>query len=82
MKTKEMLNLCDACCDGHLRSKVRKETCEYRGSDGQLSVHFSVCDKCKAEILDATDLLENKREWVRFKKMVDGIPFVQLLILY
>lgn len=74
MKTKETLNLCDACCEGYLHSKMRKEKCEYRGSDGQLSVHFSVCDNCKAELLNATDLLENKREWVRFKKMVDGIP--------
>ncbi|MEQ1740974.1 MAG: type II toxin-antitoxin system MqsA family antitoxin [Candidatus Nitrotoga sp.] len=74
MKTKGIINLCDACCEGHLHSTMRNEKCEYKGTHGQLAIHFSACDICKAEILDASDLLENKREWVRFKKKVDHIP--------
>lgn len=74
MNNQKVSNLCDACCEGHLHPAARNEKCEYKGTHGQLAIHFSVCDVCKAEILDASDLLENKREWVRFKKRVCCIP--------
>lgn len=53
---------------------TRDEDVEYKDTRGQLAIHFSVCDVCKAEISDASDLLKNKREWIRFKKKVDHIP--------
>lgn len=74
MKSKRIINLCDACCEGQLHSTMRNEEFEYKGTHSQLIIHFSACDICKAEILDASNLLENKREWVRFKKKVDHIP--------
>lgn len=74
MKNKGIINRCDACCEGHLHSTMRNEEFEYKGAHSQLIMHFSVCDICKAEILGASNLLENKREWVRFKKKIDHIP--------
>jgi len=74
MKNKGTKNLCDACCEGQLHSAMRNEEFEYKGTHSQLLIHFSACDICKAEILDASNLLENKREWVRFKKRIDHIP--------
>ena len=74
MKNQGVTNLWDACCEGHLHTMTRDEDVEYKDTRGQLAIHFSVCDVCKAEISDASDLLKNKREWIRFKKKVDHIP--------
>lgn len=53
---------------------TRNEDVEYKGTHSQLVIHFSVCDICKVEISDASNLLKNKREWIRFRKKVDNIP--------
>lgn len=74
MKSVESLQLCDACCEGYLHPKIRTKNEEYKGASGQIDLHYSVCDNCGSELLDAADLLNNKREWVRFKKKVDGVP--------
>lgn len=74
MENKKSLQLCDACCEGRLHPVTYNEPVEYKGTQGQLIVHYSVCDVCKAEISDASDLLKNKRELVRFKKRVDHVP--------
>lgn len=68
------LQLCDACCEGRLHPVTHNEPVEYHGTQGHFVVHYSVCDVCKAEISDASDLLKNKRELVRFKKRVDHVP--------
>lgn len=68
------MQLCDACGEGRLHPVTSKEAAEYKGNHGQFVVHYSVCEVCKAEIVDAADSLKNKREWVRFKKVVDHIP--------
>lgn len=74
MKSVETLQLCDACVEGRLHPKTRSQNEEYKGAHGQVTFLYSVCDVCGSELLDAADLLNNKREWVRFKKRVDGIP--------
>lgn len=74
MKNVETLQLCDACGEGRLHPKTRNESEEYKAVQGQLVFHYSVCDVCGSELLDGADLLNNKREWVRFKKRVDGVP--------
>lgn len=74
MENMKSLQLCDACGEGRLHPVTHNEPVEYRGTQGQFIVHYSVCDVCKAEISDASDLLRNKRELVRFKKRVDHVP--------
>ena len=74
MENKESLQLCDACCEGRLHPKSSNEAAENKDIQGQFVIHYSVCDVCNAEIIDAADSLRNKREWVRLKKRVDNIP--------
>jgi HTH-type transcriptional regulator/antitoxin MqsA len=74
MENSKTMQSCDACGEGHLHPMISKKAAEYKGSHGQVVLHYSVCDVCKAELVGATESLKNKREWVRFKKAVDHIP--------
>lgn len=74
MEKKKSMQLCDACCEGRLHPMKSNEPVEYKGINGQLIIHYSICDVCKAELSDASDLLKNKHELVRFKKKVDHVP--------
>jgi HTH-type transcriptional regulator/antitoxin MqsA len=74
MRNIETLPMCDACGEGKLHHKTRNVPEKYKSVEGQLAFQYSVCDVCRSEILDAADLLNNKREWVRFKKRVERVP--------
>jgi HTH-type transcriptional regulator / antitoxin MqsA len=74
MNTKTSLITCEACGEGHLHPKTGWDDVEYKGQHGKIHHHYSICDVCGSELADAKQLLENKREWVRFRKQVDNVP--------
>lgn len=65
---------CEACCKGHLHPKSDWDAVEYKGQSGKIYHHYSVCDVCGSELANAQQTLDNKREFVRFRKLVDNIP--------
>ncbi len=74
MVNKKLLHICDACCEGQLHPKTSMKTTEYRGIQSEYILYYSVCDVCKAELADGSDMLKNKREFIRLKKKIDDIP--------
>ncbi len=64
---------CPICGEGNLSEKVSKERVDYKGRTAELDLHFSVCDSCGSEQADAEQVRMNKRNMVRFKKLVDGL---------
>jgi HTH-type transcriptional regulator/antitoxin MqsA len=65
--------LCPVCGEGHLHAEVGSNTVEYKGRTAQLPLHFSVCDVCGCEQGSTTELRDNKRAMLAFKKTVDGL---------
>ena len=64
---------CPICGEGTLTGQKGKNNVEYKGHIAELEVHYSVCDVCKSEQADATQLRANKRLMNAFKKKVDGL---------
>jgi len=64
---------CPICGAGNLCSKIGKNSVEYRGQTRELDIYFSLCDGCGSEQADATQIRNNKRLMVAFKKQVDGL---------
>lgn len=65
---------CDACGEGQLHPKTTWDDVEYKTQHGKIRHHYSVCDVCGSELANAQQMLENKRELIRFRKQVDNIP--------
>lgn len=65
---------CPVCENGHLTQQSVFDAVEYKGQKGNIPHYFSHCDVCGSEIADAAQTLENKREWVKFRKQIDGVP--------
>jgi HTH-type transcriptional regulator / antitoxin MqsA len=74
MNAKFSLLPCDACGEGNLHPKIACDAVEYKSHHGKIRRHYSVCDVCGSELADAQQMLENRRELVRFKKQVDNVP--------
>lgn len=66
---------CDACGEGQLHPKTAWDAVEYKAQHGKIRHHYSVCDVCGSELANAQQMLENKRELIRFRKQVDDVPF-------
>lgn len=73
MNTKVRL-VCGICGEGRLTPVVEQQTVSHKEVSGHAALHYSVCDVCQSEVADAKDLLANKREIIKFKKGVEGIP--------
>lgn len=65
--------LCTACGEGRLSSHVEMEQFEYGGTQGQVPMHYSVCNHCGSELTGATEARVNKRAANAFKKEVDRL---------
>ncbi|MDP2197255.1 MAG: type II toxin-antitoxin system MqsA family antitoxin, partial [Sulfurimicrobium sp.] len=74
------LRPCNVCGEGHLSPNDVWDAVEYKSQHGKIRHYFSVCDVCGVEVADATQTLENKREWVRFRKQVDGVPLGEEIV--
>ncbi len=66
-------NECPVCGEGVLRPQVGKNAVEYKGVHQEIDLHFSLCDGCGSEQADPSQLRQNKRAMVAFKKEVDGL---------
>ncbi len=65
--------LCPACGEGHLNTRVQQEQVDYNGRQGFVPLRFSVCDHCSSELAGEAESLANKRAMVAFRKTVDGL---------
>jgi putative zinc finger/helix-turn-helix YgiT family protein len=65
--------LCPACGEGRLTSRVLREEIEYKGVHGEVPVHYSVCDYCGSELAGSAESRANKRAMTVFKKQVEGL---------
>lgn len=65
---------CEVCGDGTMHLEMHFADVEYKGHTGRIKAYSLQCDNCKADVVSAAEQLENKREWIRFKKTVDHIP--------
>ena len=65
--------ICRICGEGHLHSLVRKNSVEYKGTQAEIDLVYSVCDTCGSEQATGDHLRANKRALIRFKKTVDGL---------
>lgn len=70
MKDKEICPICD---EGHLEQFLDKNSVEYKGHTTELNSYYSVCDTCGCEQTNATQMRNNKRTMLAFKKEVDGL---------
>lgn len=64
---------CQICEEGHLTPCVDKNLVEYKGHTTELDSHYSICDACGCEQTNATQMRDNKRAMLAFKKEVDGL---------
>lgn len=74
MKTDQIPCSCHVCGEGHMAQQSVWDAVEYKGQHGKICHYFSVCDTCGSEVADAAQTLENKREWVKFRKQIDKVP--------
>lgn len=74
MKINQLPCSCHVCGEGHLTQKSVWDAVEYKGHKGKILHYFSICDVCGSEVADAAQTLENKREWVKFRKQIDRVP--------
>jgi len=65
--------LCPACGEGHLSSRVNSSPVEYNGHTKDLPLHYSVCDYCGSELAGAAEAKLNKRAMAAFRKEVDSL---------
>lgn len=65
--------LCPACGEGRLASRVEQESVEYSGRLGEVPLHYSVCDHCGSELVGEAESLANKRAMIAFRKSVDRL---------
>jgi HTH-type transcriptional regulator/antitoxin MqsA len=65
--------ICPICEEGHLEQFIDKNPVEYKGHTTELNSHYSVCDTCGCEQTNATQMRNNKRAMLAFKKEVDGL---------
>jgi HTH-type transcriptional regulator / antitoxin MqsA len=65
--------ICRICGEGHLQPQFRKNCVEYKGTQTELDLAYSVCDACGSEQAASDQLRANKRAMMRFKKTVDGL---------
>lgn len=63
---------CPICEEGNLSEEISKNRVDYKGETAELDLHFSVCDSCGSEQVNAGQSRLNKRYMVAFKKRVDG----------
>lgn len=73
MKSKQT-RMCEACGEGTLSAVEAWDDVEYKGHHGRIRSHHSVCSFCGAELTSASEVLLNRREWVRYRKSIDNIP--------
>ncbi len=69
----EKSGMCPICGEGALVPHQVTEHVEYKGSDADLALDYSICSACGSEQSDAAQLRANKRAMVAFKKRVDGL---------
>lgn len=65
--------ICPICEEGYLEQFIDKNPVEYKGHTTELNSHYSVCDTCGCEQTNATQMRNNKRAMLAFKKEVDGL---------
>lgn len=65
--------ICPICGEGHLKQLVDKNPVEYKGHTTELNSYYSICDACGCEQASASQLRNNKRAMLAFKKEVDGL---------
>lgn len=65
--------LCPACGEGRLSSRVDYQPEEYKGHAKNLALHYSLCDCCGSQLAGATEAKLNARAMIAFKKEVDGL---------
>jgi len=68
------LKTCEACGEGRLHPRIDRFLMEYKGSSQDLVRHHHVCNECKGDYTLPEDLRANRREVIRFQKMVEAIP--------
>lgn len=74
MKTNSELLLCAVCGSGRLHNKETYTDVSFGGVTGKVRTFHSECDGCGSDVADEKQALQNKREWIRFKKSVERIP--------
>ena len=65
--------ICQICGEGRLEELIDKNTVEYKKHTTELNSYYSVCDSCGCEQASATQMRQNKRAMLAFKKEVDGL---------
>lgn len=64
---------CDLCQEGTLEEQKGFNTVTYKGIKKQIPSYSCVCDVCEVESVLPSQLRQNKREMIAFKKEVDGL---------
>lgn len=68
-----MNNDCTICGEGQLQDHSDKQNVEHKGSNGAISFHYSECDFCGSEQASSSQVRDNKRSMIAFKKEVEGL---------
>lgn len=64
----ERESVCPVCGQGRLHAERGVRHVERAGVQGEIAVHFSVCDQCGSESAGAAKALANKRAMLAFRK--------------
>lgn len=69
-----MKMICDACGETALGPVQGRVLVEYNGYEGSIVKFSHHCDECGATLFLESDVRENRRAWMRFKKQFDLVP--------
>lgn len=68
-----MNGVCPVCVDGYLIEYIFKNQVEYKDCWEEIDLHYSVCDNCKSEITDHSQIKINKQNMIDFKNRIDKL---------
>ena len=74
MSVKHSVEQCGACGENALIETRGVLEVEYSGEKEVISQRSHKCESCGAVLFDESDVRENRRTWLRFKKNIDGAP--------
>lgn len=65
---------CPACGEEGFYASITKSLVEYKNSKYEINNYQHICESCSGIFGTSDDSKKNKREFIKLKKKVDGIP--------